>query len=256
MTKKRKKKVDRYANLLSLYEDSTVAGRVGGVTRFAKARKLPVAKFREKLKPIWVTRFTNRRDDVFVPYLCWCLPSMISGWRISSKRGTLPNPGSDWVGYRYLLTVVDVLSKYAWVEPVRTKTDKDVTAAFEKILKRSDGRTPRRLQTDDGKEFYNKTFQALMKRKDIRHFSTSGDTKASVIERFNRTLKKRMYRYFTVKNTLSFLPVLKDLVTGYNRSYHRSIKMAPVKVTVSNKEQVWKNLYAQRLKAKRTLPKL
>ena len=66
-----------------------------------------------------------------------------------------------------------------------------------------------------------------MKRKDIRHFSTSGDTKASVIERFNCTLKTRMYHYFTIKNTLSFLPILKDLVMGYNRSYHRSIKMAP-----------------------------
>ena len=157
-------------------------------------------------------------------------------------------------GYRYLLTVADVLSKYAWVEPVKAKTGKDVTAAFEKILRQ--GRTPRRLQTDDGKEFYNKTFQALMKRKDIDHFSTSGDTKASVIERFNRTLKQRMYRYFTVKNTLKYVTVLKDLVLGYNRSYHRSIKMAPEQVTVQNEKQVWNNLYARRLGGKRTRPKL
>jgi len=73
------------------------------------------------------------------------------------------------------------------LEPVKSKTGKDVTASFEKILKRNDGRKPRKLQTEDGKELYNKTFQALMKRKDIRHFSTSGDTKASVIEQFNRT---------------------------------------------------------------------
>ena len=131
-----------------------------------------------------------------------------------------------------------------------------MTAAFEKILKRSDGRTPRRLQADDGKEFYNKTFQALMKRKDIVHFSTFGDTKASVVKRFNRTLKERLYRYFTVKNTLKYLPVLKDLVMGYNRSYHRSIKMAPDQVTVKNEEQVWKNLYAKRLTGKRSKPKL
>ena len=74
-----------------------------------------------------------------------------------------------------------------------------------------------------------------MKRKDIVHFSTFGDTKASVVERFNRTLKERMYRYFTVKNTLKYLPVLKDLVMGYNRSYHRSIKMAPIKVSVKQR---------------------
>ena len=50
MTKKRKKKVGRYANLLSLHEDPTIAGSLGGVTRFAKARTLPVAKVREKLE--------------------------------------------------------------------------------------------------------------------------------------------------------------------------------------------------------------
>ena len=98
-------------------------------------------------------------------------------------------------GYRYLLTVVDVLSKHAWVQPVKSKTGKAVTDAFEKILKGR--RKPINLQTDDD----NKTFQGLMKRKGIHHFS------ASVVERFNRTLKKRMYRYFTVKNTLSYLPM-------------------------------------------------
>ena len=95
-----------------------------------------------------------------------------------------------------------------------------------------------------------------MKRQDIIHFSTFGDAKASVVERFNCTLKERLYRYFTVKNTLSYLPVLKDLVMGYNRSYHRSIKMAPDQVTVKNEEQVWKNLYAKRLKGKPVKPTL
>ena len=135
-------------------------------------------------------------------------------------------------GYRYLLTVVDVFSKHAWLQPVKNKTGQAVTAAFEKILK--EGRKPINLQTDDGKEFYNKTFQALMKRKGIHHFSTSGDTKASVVERFNRTLKQRLYQYFTVKNTLNFVPVLQDLVQGYNRSYHHSIKRAPNEVTETN----------------------
>ena len=73
-----------------------------------------------------------------------------------------------------------MLSKHAWVQPVKSKTGQAVTDAFEKILKW--GRKPINLQTDDGKEFYNKTFQDLMKRKDIHHFSTSGDTKASVVD--------------------------------------------------------------------------
>ena len=58
-------------------------------------------------------------------------------------------------GYRYLLTVVDMFSKYAWLEPVKTKTGQNVTTALEKILKQSQGRQPQNLQTDNSKEFYN-----------------------------------------------------------------------------------------------------
>ena len=86
-------------------------------------------------------------------------------------------------GMRYLLMLIDAFSKYAWVEPIKSKTGKAVTEAFEKILKRTKGRKPINLQTDDGKEFHNSTFAALMKQKNIHHFSTSGDTKASIVER-------------------------------------------------------------------------
>ena len=251
MKRKKKKKVDRYAKMVAQYEDPTVAGSLGGVTRFAKAHKLSAAKVRAKLESSlgYTLHKPTRRHFRTLPVLVYAMDDQWVADLIEVGNIAKVNRG-----YRYLLTVVDVLSKYAWVEPVKSKTGKDVTAAFEKILRQ--GRTPRRLQTDDGKEFYNNTFQALMKRKDIDHFSTSGDTKASVIERFNRTLKQRMYRYFTVKNTLKYVTVLKDLVLGYNRSYHRSIKMAPEQVTVQNEEQVWKNLYARRLGGKRTRPKL
>ena len=125
----------------------------------------------------------------------------------------------------------------------------------EIIMKRSDGRKPQKLQTDDGKEFYNKTFQTLMKDKDIVHFSTKGDTKASIVERFNRTFKERMYRYFTVHNTLSYLPVLKALAKCYNASYHRSIKMPPNQVNERNEREVWDNLYEKKLNKKPRKPK-
>ena len=249
--KRKKKKVDRYAKVTTLYEDPSVAGSLGGVVRFAKAQKLPVVKVREKLEANlgYTLHKPTRRHFRTLPVLVFGIDEQ---WVADPFEGG--NIAKSNRGYRYLLTVVGVFSKYAWVEPVKSKTGK--AAAFEKILKQSDGRTPRRLETDDGKEFYNKTFQALMKRKDIVHFSTFGDTKTSVVERFNRTLKERLYRYFTVKNTLKYLPVLKDLVMGYNRSYHRSIKMAPIKVSVSNEEQVWKKLYAQRLTGKRAKPTL
>ena len=149
-------------------------------------------------------------------------------------------------GIRYLLTVVDVLSKYAWEQPLKAKTGVALVRAFDKILKQ--GLRPNRLQTDRGTEFYNGTFQRWLKDQGIQHFSTEGDAKASVVERFNRTLKERLYRYFTAANTLRFDEVLPELAQGYNATRHRSIGMALQEVTWDNEEAVWKRLYDKRLK--------
>ena len=155
----------------------------------------------------------------------------------------------NW-GIRYLLTVLDVLSKYAWGQPLKAKTGVALVHAFDKILKQG-RRQPNRLQTDRGKEFYNSTLQRWLEEQGIQHFSTEGDAKASVVERFNRTLKERLYCYFTAANTLRFDDVLPELVQGYNATRHRSIDMAPQDVTWENEEAVWKRLYGPRLKGKK-----
>ena len=123
--------------------------------------------------------------------------------------------------------------------------------AWETLLKRASPRQPRQLQTDKGKEFYNTYVQALFKKRGIHHFSTSGEAKAALVERFNRTLKGRMYRYFTAANTLRYVDVVQDLVKGYNASYHRSIGMAPQDVTLQNEKQVWLTLYKPYLEKKK-----
>ena len=102
--------------------------------------------------------------------------------------------------------MVHAFSKYAWAVPLKKKTGKEVTDAFTTIVKQ--GRKPQKLQTDPGKEFYNKTFQAWLTAQDIHHFSTHGDAKASIAERFIRTLKSKLYRYFTAANTLKYTDAL------------------------------------------------
>ena len=102
------------------------------------------------------------------------------------------------------------------------------------------------LQTDDGKEFYNAQVKKVLKEYDIHHFFTSGDTKASVVERFNRTFKQRLYRYITTYNTMSYLKALPSLVSGYNASFHRSIGMAPRDVNENNAPEVWDKLYGKK----------
>ena len=127
-------------------------------------------------------------------------------------------------GYRYTLVVIDAFSKYAWAQPIEKKTGKDVTDAFAKILKEAQGRKPQTLKTDADEELYNQTFQELLKKKYIHHFSTHGDAKASIVQRFNRTLKSKLYLYFTAANTLKYVDILPKLVNQYNRTYHRSTK--------------------------------
>ena len=163
--------------LLARYRDPLKPSSLGGLTRFPKANNISVKRAREVLeRDLGYTLHKPRRCQFPT------LPVLVFGideqW--AADLIEVINIAKYNRGYRYLLTVVDVLSKHAWVQPVKSKTGKAVTDAFEKILK--GGRKPINLQTDDGKEFYNKIFQNLMKRKGIHHFSTSGDTKASVVE--------------------------------------------------------------------------
>ena len=143
-------------------------------------------------------------------------------------------------GYKYILTVIDVLSKYAWVEPLKTKSEENLVKAFEKNLKK--GQKPEKLHSDYGTEFTNRLFQTLLKEK-ITFFTTYKETKASVVERFNQTLKGKMWKYFTANNTLKYIDVLQKLVRSYNHSRHRSIGMRPSDVNLKNESVVWERLY-------------
>ena len=155
-------------------------------------------------------------------------------------------------GTKYLLCVVDVLSKFAWVRPLKSKKGADVAFALESIMRGK--RVPKRLQTDDGKEFYNSVVQRFLKSKGVHHFFTSGGAKASVVERFNRTFKERLYRFFTTFNTFYHLGALEELVKGYNNSYHRSIEMAPEQVNEYNVPDVWESLYGDYYASKTKKP--
>jgi hypothetical protein len=149
-------------------------------------------------------------------------------------------------GFRYILTVIDVLSKFAWAQPVVNKKPENVAVAFKLILKTSGGRKPWRLFTDKGTEFRGKPFQDFLKKHDIQYIaSESPDMKAAVAERYNRTLKSRLWKHFTKTRSLRFVEVLPTVVHAINHSYHRSIKCRPVDVTLENEKKIWETLYGK-----------
>ena len=145
--------------------------------------------------------------------------------------------------YKYLMNVIDVLSKFGWSIPIKDKKSGTLEKAFSKLLKKSN-RKPMRLQSDKGGEFIGKKFQTMLEKNDIVFFTTQNeDTKCAVVERWNRTMKEKMFRYFTAKDTYKYIDILDDLVESYNKSYHRTIKMAPIDVNILNQDVVWTNTY-------------
>ena len=72
----------------------------------------------------------------------------------------------------------------------------------------------------------------------MQFYTTNSDLKASVIERFNRTIKEKMWRYFTFKNNHKYIDILDQLLESYNNSYHRSIKTKPSSVNTSNENKI------------------
>ena len=243
MGKKRKKRESLEQKVLKVYYDPLNPGSYGGLARLQRATGLPIKKLLTILNKnlTYTLHKPVRRKYSTAPTVALSIGHQWVADLVDVKNLSQYNKR-----YKYLLTVIDVLSKYAWVVPMKNKTGSEQKRAFETILK--ENRKPVQLQTDKGSEFYNKTFSDYLKDENIHHFSTQGDTKAATVERFNRTLKECMYRAFTANNTLSYLDMLPELVSSYNASRHRSIGMAPQDVNTTNDVQVWNTLYGKRLR--------
>lgn len=144
-------------------------------------------------------------------------------------------------GFCYVLTFIDVFSKLAFAEPLKNKTASSIKQAFEKIFQSFH---PAQIQTDRGLEFKNNVVMTMMRKYSVNlYFTYNQDIKAAVVERFNRTIKARMFRFFTYTGSRRWIDVLDDLVHAYNRSYHRSIKMRPIDVVDADPRHVFRNLY-------------
>lgn len=147
-------------------------------------------------------------------------------------------------GYKYLLTIIDIFSKFAWAVPIKSKNAKDTTNAMKSVLAR--GRIPKLLHVDQGKEFYNNDFKSLMQQYNIKMYSTFSNLKASICERFNRTLKSKMWKKFSLRGTYKWVDILPDLISDYNDSKHRTIQMKPKNVTIENEKKLLTNIYGKR----------
>lgn len=145
-------------------------------------------------------------------------------------------------GYRYILVVIDAFSKFVWMRPVKRKTGEAVSNAMVSIL-RSSKFKPRHLQTDFGKEFYNRRFESVMKQYGINHYSVYSNKKAAIVERANRTLKSIMWKKFSMQGSYKWLNLLPEVTKQYNNRTHRTTGMKPIDVTKKNEKRLLSTVY-------------
>ena len=142
-------------------------------------------------------------------------------------------------GIRYLLCVIDLYSKYAFVIPLKDKKGISILNAFDKIIKQNN-RKPNKIWVDQGGEFYNNIFKKWLSDNDIIMYSMYNEGKSVVAERFIRTLKSKLYKHVTAIGKNVYYDVLGDVVNKYNNTKHSiTIKMKPIDVRDNNNKRVY-----------------
>ena len=131
--------------------------------------------------------------------------------------------------FRFLLCVIDIFSKYAWVVPVKDEKSVSIVDAFQKILNNSN-RKRNTIWVDKGSEFYNNSFKKWLKDNDIEKLSIHNEGKSVVAVKCIRLVKTKIYKYMTSVSKNVYIDKLDDIVGEYNNTYHRTIKMKPVDV--------------------------
>jgi hypothetical protein len=219
------------------YTDPKDPAALGGVMKFARATKQSQKKAQElllssdtytKFRPL-THRFTRRRT--------------IARHRFELMQADLADfqkYARDNKGYRYVLVVVDVLSKFVFYEPLKSKNPGEIINAFKRVFKVA---KPKLLQTDQGGEFTATSIQTYLKKQNVHWYHTYSEVKAALAERMIRTLKEKLARFFYHSGSHKYYHVLPQLASAYNNTPHSSTKIAPNQVTAENEQMVFQKLY-------------
>lgn len=229
---------------LSSYYDPADPGSYGGVERLyrslkEKGEKVKYADVKDFLKQQnTYTLHKDKRNNFKRNRII----ALTKDYQWAADLADLSTYARDNKGVKYLLTVIDVFTKFLWLKPLKDKKPDGVQKAFAEIF--AQGRKPERLRTDQGKEFVNRKMADFLKEEGVAHLLTTNKTyKAATVERVQRTMKGRMYRYFTRTGKHEYIDKLQDFVDSYNNSYHRSVKMTPNQACVADRDTVFRNLY-------------
>lgn len=232
---------DKLTEIYYKFPDPTSISNIDVLYKEAKKNNLNVsrAKITDWLKKQEVYTLHKQRRVKF-PRLKYNITNIDDLWQIDLMD--MNNISRYNKNFRYILAVIDSFSKFGWCVPIKTKTSVNVIEAFNKIFKKTH-RKPLNICSDQGREFVSNKFKKYLKERSINFYTINDPaTKASICERFIRTIKSLMYKYFTHAHTKKYIDVIDVLVEIYNNRFHRTIRMKPNEVNESNILKVWKNM--------------
>ena len=139
--------------------------------------------------------------------------------------------------YNYLLVVVDVFSRFAFVIPLKNKRADTITEAITEIIKETE---PKTITTDLGSEFISNSFRKLLERQgtEINYVEVGDHKRLGIVDRFIRTLREKLNKYMAMHNTTTYIDVLQKIVYNYNNTYHSGIKNIPAEVSDQDKDVI------------------
>ncbi len=144
-------------------------------------------------------------------------------------------------GHGYIAVFIDLFSRFVWLEPLKTKSKKNVLDMMKSLF--SEGRKPSVLRTDQGVEWKNDLVRDFLKKEDVKHFIAYSAYHASYAERCIRSVKSKLFKYFTKNTTYDWLSVIDDIADSMNATVHSFTKMAPKDVTVDNERAIYERIY-------------
>lgn len=232
--------------LLRGYTTPRNAGSFGGVSTFARARKLKDKyQLRNFLSGVesYSLHFPVRRKFQTRPLLCSYVGDLTS-----SDLADFTNLSSHNSGYKFILVFNDCLSKLTYFEAIKDKSSKNVSEAFKRIFLRFKHKI-KNILTDHGTEFLGLTAK-LFKERGIRNVHVNSLTKASPSENRIKWLRMRIARHITQFRTQRWIDVLSSFEKSYNDTYNISIEMKPNEVTPKTQDLAWHNAFKKHIKKK------
>ena len=236
-------------NLKRLYHDSSFPASFTGKARFTKAvqSQNPNVKGKDVEKALkaidsYTLHKPTKRQPLFRRIYTKGIAYLFQIDLVDMSKFAEENDG-----YHFLITIIDTFSKKAWAFKLKNKSASSIMRVMKVFLLTN---RPQKIEFDQGTEFYNRWFLNLLKTYGIKHYSVYSDRKCAIVERFNRTLKTRMYRSFTARGTHRWIDILEDLINGYNNTKHSSTGFTPNTVNKSNENVVRKKLFPKIKKKK------